>query len=49
MATKDLLRRGADAVRLEATPAGRDLWRHRVRKLVFVVRRGQDLRAFSKR
>jgi len=49
MTPKDLLRRGADAVRLEATRAGEGLWRHRARKLVFVVRRDQDLRAFSKR
>ncbi|HEX5139284.1 MAG TPA: hypothetical protein VFY93_20110 [Planctomycetota bacterium] len=49
MATRDLIRRGADAVRLEATRAGPGLWRHRARKLVFIVRRGQDLRAFSKR
>jgi hypothetical protein len=44
-----LPRRGADVVRLQATPVGERLWRHRAVKLVFVIRRDQDLRDFSKR
>jgi hypothetical protein len=36
-------------VRLQATRAGEGLWRHRVVKLIFVVRRDQDFFAFSKR